>query len=75
NDLEAPARRLCPEIDAVLGALAATPGCLLGRMSGSGATCFGLYATAAEAREAAAAIAADRPAWWAAAAPILGTAE
>ena len=71
NDLELPARRLCPEIDAVLGALAATPGCLLGRMSGSGATCFGLYATAAEARAAARAIGEAEPGWWAVAAPIL----
>ncbi|SMF38983.1 4-diphosphocytidyl-2-C-methyl-D-erythritol kinase [Tistlia consotensis] len=73
NDLEAPARRLCPEVDAVLGALATTAGCLLGRMSGSGATCFGLYATAAEAGAAAAAIAAEQPGWWSVAAPILGT--
>lgn len=71
NDLEAPARRLCPEIDAVLAALAGMPGCLLGRMSGSGATCFGLYGSAAEAGAAAAAIAAEQPAWWVAAAPVL----
>ena len=35
--------RLQPVIGEVLAALAATPGCLLARMSGSGATCFGLY--------------------------------
>ena len=44
NHLEAPARRLLPAIDEVLAALAAQPGCALARMSGSGATCFGLFA-------------------------------
>ncbi len=75
NDLEPPARRLCAEVDEVLGALAATRGCLLGRMSGSGATCFGLYAEAAQARAAAAAIAGAHPGWWASAAPILGRSD
>lgn len=62
NDLEAPARSLCPVIGEVLRALAAAPGCLLARMSGSGATCFGLFSTPAEA-----AIAAGRMPreWWA----------
>ena len=44
NDLEAPAHRLAPVIAQVKAALAAQPGCLLARMSGSGATCFGLFA-------------------------------
>ena len=44
NDLEAPAMALRPVIGEVLAALEAKPGCLLARMSGSGATCFGLYA-------------------------------
>jgi 4-diphosphocytidyl-2-C-methyl-D-erythritol kinase len=43
NDLETPARSLRPEIDAVLLAIGATDGCLIARMSGSGATCFGLF--------------------------------
>lgn len=43
NDLEAPARRIAPEIDAVLGALGACDGVRLARMSGSGATCFALF--------------------------------
>jgi 4-diphosphocytidyl-2-C-methyl-D-erythritol kinase len=43
NDLEAPALRLCPAIGEVLAWLGAQPGCLLARMSGSGATCFGLF--------------------------------
>ncbi|MDI3308648.1 MAG: 4-(cytidine 5'-diphospho)-2-C-methyl-D-erythritol kinase [Acetobacteraceae bacterium] len=53
NDLEAPAMALCPSVVEVLAALAALPGCLLARMSGSGATCFGLFVDAAAARSAA----------------------
>lgn len=66
NDLEAPAIALAPAIAAVLEALRATPGCLLARMSGSGATCFGLYATAPEAHAAAAALSprARSERWW-----------
>jgi 4-diphosphocytidyl-2-C-methyl-D-erythritol kinase len=44
NDLESAAVALRPVIGNVLVALAALPGCLLARMSGSGATCFGLFA-------------------------------
>jgi 4-diphosphocytidyl-2-C-methyl-D-erythritol kinase len=62
NDLEPPARSLSPVIGDVLTALAETPGCLLARMSGSGATCFGLFASADAARPAAQAI--QREGWW-----------
>ncbi|MEO8714443.1 MAG: 4-(cytidine 5'-diphospho)-2-C-methyl-D-erythritol kinase [Acetobacteraceae bacterium] len=62
NDLEAPAIGLCPTIGEVLAALRAAPGCLLARMSGSGATCFGLFADPAEAVLAAQAL--RRPGWW-----------
>jgi 4-diphosphocytidyl-2-C-methyl-D-erythritol kinase len=51
-------------VDDALAALRATPGCLLSRMSGSGATCFGLYANEPAAAAAAQAIAGGRPAWW-----------
>ncbi len=61
NDLEAPAIRLCPPIAEVLAALRALPGCLLARMSGSGATCFGLFATPAAAEAAAPALPGG---WW-----------
>jgi 4-diphosphocytidyl-2-C-methyl-D-erythritol kinase len=44
NDLEEPARRIQPVIGEVLAALAALPGALLARMSGSGATCFAIFA-------------------------------
>ncbi|TCP62760.1 4-diphosphocytidyl-2-C-methyl-D-erythritol kinase [Rhodovulum bhavnagarense] len=64
NDLEPPARRLAPVIREVLDAIAATEGCLLARMSGSGATCFGLYDSRAEAEAAARIIAPAAPHWW-----------
>ncbi len=63
NDLQAPAMALCPAIGDVLSALRGMPGCLLAQMSGSGATCFGIFATPAQA-EAAAKLNA-RPGWWA----------
>lgn len=63
NDLEAPARALATEIGDVLSALSAS-GAALARMSGSGATCFGLFNSPAEAEAAASAIAAQYPAWY-----------
>nr|WP_294511274.1 4-(cytidine 5'-diphospho)-2-C-methyl-D-erythritol kinase [uncultured Rhodopila sp.] len=62
NDLEAAALGLAPVIGEALAALAADPACLLARMSGSGATCFGIYADADVARAAADSVA--RPGWW-----------
>lgn len=62
NDLESPAIALAPVIGEVLSALRATPGMLLARMSGSGATCFALFADAPSAAAAAASLA--RPGWW-----------
>lgn len=61
NDLEAAAIGLCPPVGAVLAALRALPGCLLARMSGSGATCFALLPDAASAAAAAALL---PDAWW-----------
>jgi 4-diphosphocytidyl-2-C-methyl-D-erythritol kinase len=61
NDLEAPARALVPEIGAVLVAL---EDARIARMSGSGATCFGLYANEAARDAAAARISAEKPRWW-----------
>lgn len=63
NDLQAPAIALVPQIAEVLDALKAR-GAALARMSGSGATCFGLFLSAAEAEAAAAALARARPGWW-----------
>jgi 4-diphosphocytidyl-2-C-methyl-D-erythritol kinase len=63
NDLEAPAIALCPSIADVLAALHEHEP-WLARMSGSGATCFGLYENAAQRDAAAARIAAAHPEWW-----------
>jgi 4-diphosphocytidyl-2-C-methyl-D-erythritol kinase len=62
NDLAEAAIALCPPIADLLAALAALPGCRLARMSGSGATCFALFDTAATATKAAASLA--RSGWW-----------
>ena len=67
NDLTEPAIRLLPVIGECLAQLAAQPGCLLARMSGSGATCFGLFAAPAAAEAASAAIKSANPGWWTAA--------
>jgi 4-diphosphocytidyl-2-C-methyl-D-erythritol kinase len=64
NDLEAPARRIQPLIGEVLTAIAALPGALLARMSGSGATCFGIFADDDCCRRAADILKAASPAWW-----------
>jgi len=72
NDLTQPAISIEPVVGEVLAALAAGEGCLLARMSGSGATCFGLYATEAEARAAATRLQAAWPGWWVAPAVLLG---
>jgi len=64
NDLEEPAIRLQPAIATVLAALRDTPGCALARMSGSGATCFGLFATSRAAATAAQRLRDRHPGWW-----------
>jgi 4-diphosphocytidyl-2-C-methyl-D-erythritol kinase len=64
NDLEAPARILAPVIGEVLTALAAMPGALFTRMSGSGATCFGIFADDASCARAAKMLGAAHPGWW-----------
>jgi 4-diphosphocytidyl-2-C-methyl-D-erythritol kinase len=62
NDLAGPARLLAPLIGEVEELLAAAPGAILSRMSGSGATCFALFETDAD-RDAAAGLA-ERRGWW-----------
>lgn len=64
NDLEDPACVLAPQISAVLAVLAAGRGCRLARMSGSGATCFGLFENCHAAARTAAVIRRDHPGWW-----------
>lgn len=71
NDLEAPARQLASVIGDVLADLKALPGIRLARMSGSGATCFGLFDDAASAEAAADIIRLDHADWWVAAGQTL----
>ncbi|MEO0679303.1 MAG: 4-(cytidine 5'-diphospho)-2-C-methyl-D-erythritol kinase [Pseudomonadota bacterium] len=68
NALAEPAETMAPAIAEIRAALAAAPGCLLARMSGSGATCFGLFAEQDLALAAADALRADGA--WAAAGPV-----
>ena len=64
NDLEPAAIVLQPVIGQVLAALHALPGCRLARMSGAGATCFGLFASGAAAEAAARRLHEVKPGWW-----------
>ncbi|MEM9715003.1 MAG: 4-(cytidine 5'-diphospho)-2-C-methyl-D-erythritol kinase [Pseudomonadota bacterium] len=63
NDLQGPAIETRPEIAEVLAALTSTDA-ELARMSGSGATCFGLYPSAPEAVKAAETLRTEHPDWW-----------
>ncbi|MGZ2256739.1 4-(cytidine 5'-diphospho)-2-C-methyl-D-erythritol kinase [Roseobacter sp. A03A-229] len=64
NDLGAAAQAVAPVIAEVLKALDQTEAVLLTRMSGSGATCFGLYPTEAAAQAAARVLSDTHPDWW-----------
>jgi 4-diphosphocytidyl-2-C-methyl-D-erythritol kinase len=64
NDLESAAIAAQPVIAEMLVALRALSGCRLARMSGSGATCFALFSSAAAAIEAASALSGKYPHWW-----------
>jgi len=64
NDLEPPAFKVQPVIGEALGLMRETEGCRLARMSGSGATVFGLYDGCEAAAEAGRQIRRLRPDWW-----------
>ena len=64
NDLQEPALALAPAVGQVLDALKADENCRLARMSGSGATCFGLFDSADEAEACASALSQRHPGWW-----------
>jgi len=64
NDLEGPARQAAPVIGVVLDALAGQAACQIARMSGSGATCFGVFETAQACADACAALHIAHPHWW-----------
>jgi 4-diphosphocytidyl-2-C-methyl-D-erythritol kinase len=70
NALEAPATALLPVIRDIVSTLSASPHCAMARMSGSGATCFGLYRDAPAAQEAARQIQLAHPQWWVQATPL-----
>jgi 4-diphosphocytidyl-2-C-methyl-D-erythritol kinase len=64
NDLEAIACEVVPEIYNVLTSLKMRQGCLLARLSGSGASCFGLFLNEDDAVQAAKTIKSENPDWW-----------
>jgi 4-diphosphocytidyl-2-C-methyl-D-erythritol kinase len=71
NDLMTPAAESLPEIGQILAALSAVDGCLIARLSGSGPTCFGLFASATAADAAANAISVAHGKWWVAPTALL----
>ncbi|MDX2073664.1 MAG: 4-(cytidine 5'-diphospho)-2-C-methyl-D-erythritol kinase [Alphaproteobacteria bacterium] len=64
NMLEKPATRLAPAIRTALYDMTMLQGCLLARMSGSGATCFGVFATEEACIAAANTLSGLHPNWW-----------
>ncbi len=71
NDLTLPAIAIVPEISAVLASLESQPEILCARMSGSGATCFGLTENLEQAQATAKRIAEAHPGWWVVAVMLL----
>jgi 4-diphosphocytidyl-2-C-methyl-D-erythritol kinase len=72
NDLQPPAISIAPVIQTVIDAIADTD-CLIARMSGSGATCFGLFETVEDAKAARDTLRRAHPDWWVAASHVMGT--
>lgn len=72
NDLHPPAEKIAPVIGTVLAAITALQGCTLARMSGSGATCFGIFGSDDEANHAATTLREKHPHWWITAARLDG---
>ncbi|BAT59054.1 4-diphosphocytidyl-2-C-methyl-D-erythritol kinase [Variibacter gotjawalensis] len=64
NDLEAPAVAIQPIIAETIAAISGLAGCQIARMSGSGATCFGIFASGSLAASAAQVLRTARPDWW-----------
>jgi 4-diphosphocytidyl-2-C-methyl-D-erythritol kinase len=71
NDLQGPAIAIVPQIADVISVVEHLDGCQLARMSGSGATVFGLFAEAEAAEAAARRIGRQHPDWWVSAARIM----
>lgn len=70
NDLTEAAISVTPQIRDVLSAIEMLPDCALARLSGSGATCFGLFADERSARSAEQQLRARHPQWWSLAAAM-----
>jgi 4-diphosphocytidyl-2-C-methyl-D-erythritol kinase len=64
NDLQPPAETIAPAVGEVMAVMTALPGCRLARMSGSGATCFGIFDDRAAAIEAQTTLRRERANWW-----------
>ena len=64
NDLQQAAQQLAPDIGVAMALIRELPGCRFARMSGSGATCFGIFADGAEARAATDVVRTLKPDWW-----------
>lgn len=64
NDLQEPACKIKPTIKKVLDEIQSLPDCRLARMSGSGATCFGLFDTPEIAKKMASILTSRNPNWW-----------
>lgn len=73
NDLEAPATQQLPVIAEIKATLQAEPGCRIAAMSGSGPTCFGIFASWAQTVQAAERIAGTHGDWWVKATVLQGT--
>jgi 4-diphosphocytidyl-2-C-methyl-D-erythritol kinase len=73
NDLEGAAIGLLPVIAEVKSSLAALPGCRAAAMSGSGPTCFGIFANRSQARAGAVVLAARHPGYWIVQAELAGS--
>lgn len=74
NDLEPAAKSLVPDVAETLAALSTRAGCRFARMSGSGATCFGLFTDEDAAITAAQELRRAKLNWWVEAAPVLAEA-
>jgi 4-diphosphocytidyl-2-C-methyl-D-erythritol kinase len=64
NDFQDTTIKQVPEISMIIDSLNNIPNCLLARMSGTGATCFGIFNDSIEAENAASQIMQQYPEWW-----------
>jgi 4-diphosphocytidyl-2-C-methyl-D-erythritol kinase len=64
NDLQSPAIEIAPVIGRVIAEVDRLPGALMVRMSGSGATCFGLFESGETAKASADLLRERHPDWW-----------